>query len=186
MGHVDLYYTSEMEKIDNIAARWEAALPQSESPSLEDLADSFRKADPQEFNLVDPDEVEENAIYYMTSAIEKNEVGCIDLESINSMHGDGCSVTVYVLPMGTTVLVRSATYELEGSPVAIYRGRDVDEMLSLAYDLLLDDRDYGDIQELDEDEDLDPDTDTTIEEESNLIEQWSKAIQKSNANINEE
>jgi len=172
-----------MKKIASLSARWEAALPRSKSPTLEQLANSFRKADPQEFNRLGPDDVEGNMIGEMTSALGKLEVGSIDLEFIHSTHGDGCSVTVYVLPRGTTVLVRSATYEIEDPPVAIYRGRDVNEMLSCAYDLLLDDSDYGDIQELDDDEDLDPDTDTTRGGEAELIERWSSAIQKSNTKL---
>lgn len=173
-----------MAKRDNLAARWERALSRSKEPSIDEWVESFLEADPEGAGSENPDDLEYNVICELTTAIKDCEVGSIVFEWPNSTHGDGCDVTVYVLPRRTTVMVKSATYEHEGPPAAIYRGKSVNAMLSKASELLFNDsgdgqdggRDFGEVQELEDGDEVNPDADGLYRGEKELSEAWKKAI----------
>jgi hypothetical protein len=158
--------------------KWENSIRRYKAPSDEEWVDIYKEADPAGFARDGEDYEASNILCEFDKIAKTHKVGSASLDFPNSTHGDGCSVDVYVLPKGTTVLIGSATYEREGSQTRIYRGKQIEKMFLLVNELLYDDRDYGDIQDLDEDSEYDPDVSTTYEESKSLRELWISAIPK--------
>ena len=160
--------------MNNLITSWENAFEGHEKLTEKVWGDIFKKADPERHRSLE-DDADCNAMTEFDLAASKFNLGSIDLSAPNSMHGDGCCANVYRLPKGTTVITRSATYEIDGPSGMVYRGNDYDEMQGIAFDLITDDRDYGTMDLGEDDEENEADTVVEIDE---IFSEWKKALKR--------
>ena len=151
-------------------SKWEEAFSGYTTLTKEEWSDVFQKADPKEHALLEED-APCNAQNEFQDAAAKFHLGTVSADSPSSMHGDGCWADVYRLPKGTTVITSGATYEREGPSGVVYCGDDWNEAHSLACDLIHDDRDYGAIEQNDEEDDEDSEFD-------DIQRGWNRALKR--------
>ena len=158
-----------------LAIRWERALPSIEAPTIEQWSEAFRKADPDNWNSMDEEDAKCDALYEFATAANQYRVGSMSIDLPDSTHGDSCSVDVYFLPGGTTVITTFATWERSCVPAMIYRGGEFDEMIELADELLYSDIGDFEFQSTEEEPDCDVHVDAYLYGYNDLREKWIAA-----------
>ena len=132
----------------------------------------LRKADPEIF-----EEYGEDAHHYAIEAFHDVaghlSVGTLNLNFQQSLHGDACWVDIYRLPEGPSMIIKGATFELEGSISLLGCAElDVKKIIAAAKELLLDSSIDGEIHNADESTGINPDVNMVYSGESELVSNW--------------
>ncbi len=163
------------KKLDEIK-KWERALAHYTTPSEEEWDKILQEADPKQWeNYGGWSEDVPNALVNLFGDYYVDDVS---MDFPGSMHGDACNASVHLLPGGTTVIIRCATWEMEGPDVVIYHGDNCDEMLALAWGLIRTSADYGEVCDEDEGEEVTEDTNTATSGGKDLEKKWEAALRK--------
>jgi hypothetical protein len=163
------------KKLDEIK-KWEDALSGYTEPTKEEWDTILQIVDPEQWERCGY--WEESVADTFANDFGDYHVGDVSMNFPGSMHGDACSATVYALPGGTTVITSYASWEMEGPSVAIYHGKDCDEMTSLAWSLIETDADYGEVCDEDEGEEVTEDTNTVTSGGKDLAKKWKAAMRR--------
>lgn len=127
-------------------ARWETTLREYTRLDAAEWAQANRDAH-IEFTQFDSEEDRQsahddtdwwfgNAVSDFKRDAKRYFLGSLTIDFLHAMHGTAGSISVYRLPGGTTILLRTTTALSHRSTTRIYRGHDYQEMLAMAYDLL--------------------------------------------------
>ena len=137
-----------------------------------DWSEIISKADPEIH-----EEYGEDAYHYAMEAFHDVaghlSIGSLNLNFQQSLHGDACWVDIYRLPEGTSMIMKGATFELEGSTSLVCRAKlEVKTIIETAKELLLDSCIDGEIHNADESSCVNPDVNMVYSGESELISNW--------------
>ena len=145
--------------------------------TLDDWSDILRKVSDELWQEYGEDDAGLNAPGEFCDVAESFQLGQLFLDYPNSIHGDGCTVSLYKLPTGVCVAIRFASFEIE-EPNSILFGSElsIEQVLDCSRELLFE-CDMGgmgddEYQNLDESPDLDPDIRVTYSGESEIRSQW--------------
>lgn len=145
--------------------------------TLDDWSDILRKVSDELWQEYGEDDAGLNAPGEFCDVAKSFQLGQLFLDYPNSMHDDGCTVSLYKLPTGVCVAIRFASFEIE-EPNSILFGSElsIEQVLDCSRELLFE-CDMGgmgddEYQNLDESPDLDPDIRVTYSGESEIRSQW--------------
>tara|TARA_B100001093_G_scaffold95935_1_gene87961 strand:- start:896 stop:1444 length:549 start_codon:yes stop_codon:yes gene_type:complete len=153
------------------------SLLESESKTIfltpDDWSDILLKVSDELWEEYGEDDAGLNAPGEFYDIAKSFQLGQLFLDYPNSMHGDGCTVSLYQLPTGICVAVRFASFEI-AEPNSILLGSElsIDQVLDCSRDLLFECGEIDEYQNLDESPDLDPDTRVAYSGELEVRSQW--------------
>lgn len=145
---------------------------------LDDWGNILHKVSNELWDEYGEDDAGPNAPGEFSDIAKSFQLGQLFLDYPNSMHGDGCTVSLYKLPNGICVAMRYASFEVE-EPNSILFGSElsIEQVLDCSKELLFE-CDMGDMgedqyQNLDESPDLKPDIRVAFSGESEIRSKWS-------------
>jgi hypothetical protein len=170
----------EVDDVDAIE-KWETALSAYTNPTKNEWNAIFKEAAPKQWKSDPP--VSSRIPDPLELLLEDYEVGYVNKDFPHSVHGDSCNTSVHLLPGGTTIMTRQDSDCMDGPDFAIYHGKNCNEMVSQAWDLI--ETYFENINVIDEDEDEDdsePSSDENmimvISGEKSLRANWKAAMKK--------
>ena len=100
-------------------------------------------------------------------------VGTLNLNFQQSLHGDTCWLDIYRLPEGASVIIKGASFDLEGS-ISLLCSSDLDvkKIIASAKEFLFESCIDGEIYYLDDSPGFNPDVNMVYSGENELISNW--------------